>query len=339
MESNKTQSLLFDTNVLLINPDLLNQFSQRVILPQKILDELDYRKTKAEHQEKAQLCLHHIEKHRLKAISSRHGFGSSQGNNDDIILIQALSHTKAGNIQLVSNDVGMRNRAQAKDITALSLERFLQQSGEGDNALTPARQALFELLQQGDFVSLQQQLASQPGAHFNFYLSTGLTPLMTCIQQKEFDAIDYLLSQPSTDIDLIDKAKLKITAFCHAAQRRQLKTMDKLLRAGANPYITSKGNNRGNSAMLIAAWDGALNVIKFIHEHANIRFSLNQADNNGFTPLIKASIKGNDAIVSYLLEQGVDIDIRDRNDKSALDYAREKGHQKIVTLLQGKIYG
>lgn len=137
MESNKTQSLLFDTNVLLINPDLLNQFSQRVILPQKILDELDYRKTKAEHQEKAQLCLHHIEKHRLKAISSRHGFGSSQGNNDDIILIQALSHTKAGNIQLVSNDVGMRNRAQAKDITALSLERFLQQSGEGDNALTP----------------------------------------------------------------------------------------------------------------------------------------------------------------------------------------------------------
>ncbi|MGI2168639.1 ankyrin repeat domain-containing protein [Shewanella sp. MF05960] len=339
MESNKTQSLLFDTNVLLINPDLLNQFSRRVILPQKILDELDYRKTKAEHQEKAQLCLHHIEKHRLKAVSTQQRSGSSRGNNDDIILTQALSHTKAGNIQLISNDVGMRNRAQAKDIAALSLDRFLQQSGEADSAVTPARQALFELLLRGDFVSLHQQLASQSEAHFNFYLSTGLTPLMTCIQQKKLDAIDFLLSLPSTELDLIDKAKLKITAFCHAAQRRQLNTMDKLLHAGANPYITSKGNNRGNSAILIAAWDGALNVIQFIHGHTDIRFSLNQADNNGFTPLIKASIKGNDSIVSYLLEQGVDIDIRDRNDKSALDYAKEKGHQKTVTLLQGKIHG
>ena len=59
--------IVFDTNVLLINPELVNRFARQMILPKTILDELDYRKTKREHQEPAQLALHHIERNNIRS--------------------------------------------------------------------------------------------------------------------------------------------------------------------------------------------------------------------------------------------------------------------------------
>lgn len=109
--------------------------------------------------------------------------------------------------------------------------------------------------------------------------------------------------------------------------------MKLLIENGANPYITSEGKNRGNSALLIAAWDGSLDVIQWIVDHKNIRMSLNQSDNNGFTPLIKASIKGHHHIVKYLIQNNVDPFIRDRNAMSALDYVVENKNTAIVESL------
>ena len=298
-------------------------------MPKTILDELDYRKTKREHQEPAQLALHHIERNRIRPTFSA---SRDTGKNDERILKEALSCCKAPQLLLVSNDVGMRNRAQAQHIETLSLEAFLQKTAVGDRQLTPERQEMFDLLLQGRFESVDTWL-SRDGNHFNFYLKDGHTPLILCIRNKKLRALEYLLQQLSTELNMLDQAKLKMTAFCHAAQRRQLKTMEQLVTAGANPHLTAQGKNRGNSPLLIAAWDGAINVIRFICEHKDINLSINQSDNNGFTPLIKASIKGHSDIVRYLMELDADTNIRDRKDKLAIEYARENNHKQIVRML------
>ncbi|WP_252180115.1 ankyrin repeat domain-containing protein [Endozoicomonas sp. 4G] len=325
------KKIIFDTNVLLINPELLNRFSQRIFLPKTILDELDYRKTKREHQEQAQLALHHIERNNIRARQA-----ASQGSqrNDERILTEALACCSNNQLLLVSNDVGMRNRAKGMGIESESLEAFLQSVTESSHRLTPERERMFRLLTEEDFEPVRLWIRQSSDNHFNFYLKDGYTPLIDCIRKKRFKALGFLLQQSSIDLDMRDQAKLKMTAFCHAAQRRQIKTMDQLIECGANPHLTAQGRNRGNSPLLIAAWDGALNVIRHICSHDKIAFSINQADNNGFTPLIKAAIKGHEPIVRYLLELEADVMIRDRDDRLAIDYAIENNHQSIVQLLK-----
>jgi hypothetical protein len=321
---------LFDTNVLLINPNLINQYSEKIVIAKTIVDELDYRKTKLEHREVAQLALNHIERNNIIPISNK----NSSGNNDEKILQDVLSAFLPIQMLLVSNDTGMRVQAKAKEIKTFSLDEFLQWQDSNDCQQIPECKELFDLIQQQKFDMALKSIAKDKNLHFNFYLSNGNTPLIECIRTKKFSSVDFLLEQKSINLDMIDKAKLNMTAFSHAAQRRQLKIMDKLIKAGANPYITSQGKNSGNSPLLIAAWDGAIDVIKFIVEHSKLQCSLNQADNNGFTPLIKACIKGHEDIVDYLIMKKVDCHIRDRKNKLALDYAIENGYKNIIKLLQ-----
>jgi ankyrin repeat protein len=54
------------------------------------------------------------------------------------------------------------------------------------------------------------------------------------------------------------------------------------------------------------------------------------------TPLIAASVLGDPAFVTLLLDAGADVNARDAAGKSALDYAREGTHDEIVALLRTK---
>lgn len=322
--------IVFDTNALLINPALLRRFAKNVLVPKTVFNELDYRKTKLEHQEVAQLALNTIEQLRLPLVAATR----QARQNDEQILHDILSAFKACDVLLVTNDSAMRTRAKLMEINAITLESFLAVQAQDDTGLNPERQKLFDLISQAAFTKADTMIEKTPDLHFNFYLRNGNTPLIEIIRDKNIPAIDYMLQKTGMDLDMADQAKLNLTAFAHAAQRRQINVMEKLITAGANPYITCRGKNKGNSALLIAAWDGALNVIRFLAEHPRLQLSLNQSDNNGFTPLIKASIKGHSDIVKYLLSKNIDVNIRDRKDKSALDYAIEQQNNAVINLLQ-----
>lgn len=328
--SNSIKNIVFDTNALLVNPELINRFAKRLIMPKTILDELDYRKKFKEHQEYAQLVLHHIEQNNILSTMKSDLHGSS---NDEKIIDESLTRCLADQLLLVSNDVGMRNRAKSFGIECLSLEDFLQKGSGSGFRLTPERQEIYNALVLERFEQVNRWLSRGEGNHFNFYLKDGFTPLISCIRNKKFRILEYLLEQRSTNLDMLDQGKLKMPPFCHAAQRRQIKVMEQLLEAGATPHLTAKGKNCGNSPLLIAAWDGSDKVIRYICEHKDIKLSINQADNNGFTPLIKACIKGHTDIVRYLIGIGADAAIRDRKDKLAIDYAKENNHDQIVDML------
>jgi len=329
MEIKAKKKVVFDTNVLLKNPSLINQYCDRLLMPKKVFDELDRLNHQSRHQEKASLAINHINKYNFKFLTTRGG--KKYSNPDEQILDEILENYSANDVVLVSDDTGMNVLAKQKQMDTLKLMGFLAQDGE--YKITPQLRALQLLLKQQKWGDITKKIEGDSQLHFNFYLENGYTPLIDAIVNRETKAVEFLVSLSNINLDLIDKAKLNLSAFSHAAQKKQIPIMKLLIENGANPYITSEGKNRGNSALLIAAWDGSLSIIQWITEHKGIQMSLNQSDNNGFTPLIKASIKGHHHIVKYLIQNKVDPFIRDRNAMSALDYAVENKHLLIIESL------
>ena len=84
-------------------------------------------------------------------------------------------------------------------------------------------------------------------------------------------------------------------------------------------------------------------IIKFLIDNgADLNITAIKSDssfcyfNNLETPLIAEAKIGNNQTVYTLINHGADIYIRDGNGKSALDYANENGHKKIIKLLKKK---
>jgi ankyrin repeat protein len=64
------------------------------------------------------------------------------------------------------------------------------------------------------------------------------------------------------------------------------------------------------------------------------RVNIDSLDSYGWTPLIVAANYNELQIVEVLLELGADIALRDADDKTALDRAREGGHAEVAALLE-----
>lgn len=329
MINNRKKKVVFDTNVLLKNPALINQYRDRLLIPKKVFDELDRLNHQSTHKEKASLAINLINKYNFKFLITRSEKKNS--NPDEQILDEILANHTENDVVLISDDTGMNLLAKQKNMQTFKLVDFLTLDGE--YKITPQLKELLLLLKQQKWDAVKQYLEDDSKLHFNFYLENGYTPLIDAIINRDIKTVEFLVGLSNINLNLIDKAKLNLTAFSHAAQKKQISIMKLLIENGANPYITSEGKNRGNSALLIAAWDGSLDVIQWIVDHKNIRMSLNQSDNNGFTPLIKASIKGHHHIVKYLIQNNVDPFIRDRNAMSALDYVVENKNTAIVESL------
>ncbi|TKZ32334.1 ankyrin repeat domain-containing protein [Brachyspira catarrhinii] len=75
-------------------------------------------------------------------------------------------------------------------------------------------------------------------------------------------------------------------------------------------------------------------ILECIYEkNTNINFQ----DENGKTPLIIAVIKGNKDIVRALINAGADLNIKDNDNKTALDYAENNNFEEIKKIiLDGK---
>jgi len=327
---------LFDTNVLIKNPSLLREHRDGCVMSRTVFDELDYRKRIPEHQEAAQLAIKHINEYRILILGQMQTLGNQK--NDARIIAEAKKAAGRYPLTVVSEDEGFQVLARAEGVQCLTLLEFHNQVMAKSALATDDDRELFELVKRqrfSDAATYSKNSQTNP----NFIGTDGLTPLIYFVRERRFDEMAFWASLPMCDLDRYDQGKFPMPPYVHAAQRGWLNGVRYLLEKGANPHLLSQGKNKGNSALLIAVWDGRFDIVRFLLETADLQISVNQADGNGFTPLIKAAIKGQREIARYLLaRKGIDLLIRDRDRKSAIDHAREQNYAEIADWIRDCLY-
>lgn len=124
---------------------------------------------------------------------------------------------------------------------------------------------------------------------------SGSTPLINAVREENIKAVRYLVTDAHEDINLRDKSS-GATALSIAVVKDEFDISDFLITVG--------------------------------------KADVNLARFDGVYPLHLAVGNNNLMLVQLLLGAGAKVDVRDKNDKTTLDYAIAGGHYKIECLLR-----
>jgi ankyrin repeat protein len=90
---------------------------------------------------------------------------------------------------------------------------------------------------------------------------------------------------------------------------------------------------KGQTPLCLASWKRHDSIVSLLLENgANV----NVKDEDGCTPLHFASMEGQDAVVSLLLENGADVNAKNDYGNTPLHKAGYNGHEAVVSLLLEK---
>ena len=117
----------------------------------------------------------------------------------------------------------------------------------------------------------------------------------------------------------------------NAVKTKDLEALKQAIAGGAD--VNAK-NADGYTALLIAAEEGLLDIVRALLEVPGIGIDLHDVE--GVTALMFAANEGHTDIVNALLDKGADANGVDNNRKTALMYAAEGGHLAIVRALVDK---
>lgn len=140
-------------------------------------------------------------------------------------------------------------------------------------------------------------------------------------------AIVQRLIHAGADVDHVDGNGL--TALMLAAHLGHVDIAAILLNAGATPDPNPAHGKL--SALLLAAESGRDAVIKLLVERGA---QIDHAHDDGATALTVASAAGSESTVALLIGLNANRFIRDKHGKTAMDYAKQKNHYRIIMLLE-----
>ncbi len=315
-----TCALLKASNILF---DLIQKQGFLAIIPHIVIDELDRLKDDPKHKENrnAHKVLLNIDKLKCKKICNKI---FQNGSNDSKIIQCAKLH----DAWIISEDKTFKINYNKTLKIAEFREKFKDNEEDIPDNIT---QEFFNALDSKDINIATRAL---PNIKVNAYNHEGQTPLIYAIKLQNILLIKSLLTNKDINLHKCDNKHLKMTPLAHAVQLDNIEIVSLLLQSGAKPYIANKGANKANTPFLMACWDRRKNALCIIKLLLNYGISINQVDGNGFSGLIKASIKGHRDVVQLLLSKGADTKIRDFNNKDALTHAQENNHQEIIKLLK-----
>jgi ankyrin repeat protein len=155
-------------------------------------------------------------------------------------------------------------------------------------------------------------------------------PLHDAARAGESDLLHELLAGGAS-ID--ERDDLGATPLIVAAAAGHTPIVDYLLTNGADMTLR---DNRGWTALHAAAQAGdGMGVAFFVGEGPfHGKLDIDDAENElGVTPLIAAAEQNRGNIVAYLASTGADIELADKQGRTALTIAGLKGNDEIVTIL------
>ena len=145
------------------------------------------------------------------------------------------------------------------------------------------------------------------------------------------DSVEWLeyFFQLGVPVDVIDN--YNSTLLNLAAGGGKINCLKRLLVMGLD--LESK-DYLGGTPLCYAAWNNQITAMQILVEQgANIE----ARDSSQTTPLIGSAKGGKFEAVEWLLDHGADINAVAERGKTALDWAKANGHQKIVDLLQSRM--
>ena len=164
------------------------------------------------------------------------------------------------------------------------------------------------------------------GADMNTLDQRGFTPLMLAANRLGSNTMVKILLAAGANPNATNEEGW--TALIIATQIGRHRAANLLLEAGADANAESDG---GFTALMAAARDDRPKIAKML---LDADANPNAENENDWQALMHAALNDNLEVAEILLAAGADIDAENDDDKTALDIAKEKGHDKMVALLQ-----
>ena len=328
LKKSRKVMVIVDSSILCRRPRILDEMKTKdinyICITETILTEMNYQKDKGKRHQQAWLAMKSFNDHRQedekRFLVLRED--DNEKLNDNKIINAALNKAKEDNslmVYLVAEDIYFPLKAKSSpNFKVLTLSDYEKEFSLSDDAYNREDTINFySAVNSKDIEKAKAIKLKNPDINHTDS-KTGWTPCIQAIRNKDMAMLKYLMSLPEIDMNKCDETKYRLPPISHAVQINNLDFIKILLNNGADIDKGSQGDNYGNTALMIAAWHGRLDIVKYLVEQGAC---CNQQDFNGFTPLIKACIRKHPEVIRYLFDK-TDRNIHDRyNYKTAKDYA------------------
>lgn len=328
LRTSKKQMVIVDSSILCRRPRILDDMMTKEInyicITETVLSEMNHQKDNGKRHQQAWLAMKSFNDHRNED-NKRFLILPEYGNeklNDDRIINTALNKAKEDPslmVYLVAEDIYFPLKAKdAPNFKVLTLNDYEKEFSLPDDAFDrEATINFYSAVYSKDIEKAKSIKLKNPDINHTDPKS-GWTPCIQAIRNKDEKMLKYLLSLPEIDMNKCDEAKYKLPPISHAVQMNNLEFVKILLENGADIDKGCQGDNYGNTALMIAAWHGRIDIVKYLVEQGAC---CNQQDYNGYTPLIKACLRNQPLVALYLFDK-TDRNIHDRYEyKTAKDFS------------------
>ena len=155
-----------------------------------------------------------------------------------------------------------------------------------------------------------------------------LNTFFDAIQSVNTNVIETLLNRFPKLANTQDKRGF--TPLVFATYFDKIEIAETLIKHNAN---VNHRDIKGNTPLLGVAYKGNIDIAALLLKN---NVDINVQNNLGYTPLIFATMYNQSKMVAFLLEQNADLSLKDKENKSALDYAKTKEFIEIISLLETK---
>jgi ankyrin repeat protein len=173
------------------------------------------------------------------------------------------------------------------------------------------------------------------GANINLVCpnNTRCSPFINAIENKDVEIVK-LFVDAGVNVNMAEGA-FQDTAIIHAVISKDLEITKILLEAGADIY---QENRVGISAWQGVCLSGDPDFLKLFIDHgANVRIKFIYKKVKDVTPLMLAASKGPLDSIKFLLKADAEIEAKDSNGETALDYAISKGKIEVADYLKQRL--
>lgn len=211
-------------------------------------------------------------------------------------------------------------------VKSLLLSSVLMLTLQSANA---SEDGLFHAIQANNVGLITQSLS--PNTDINRPNSSGDSPLISAARIGNLQVMDLLLKH-GANINQLDAKKRDILNIAISHKNPDLARW--ALANGIDPTMVTSIYQ--GSALIYACHQGQVEIVNML---INAGAPLNRINNIGWTALLETTVLGDGSekyqqITRLLVDAGADKTIADRNGKTPLDHAKERGHKEIVEILQ-----